>query len=60
MCGLSGNQPFCDGSHKKTAGEEPGKVYVDSEDLKTRTEFSNSQESKEIRKICPDGTKIFA
>lgn len=26
-CGLSNNQPFCDGSHKLTAGEEPGKVY---------------------------------
>jgi CDGSH-type Zn-finger protein len=24
MCGLSKNQPFCDGSHKKTAGEEDG------------------------------------
>jgi CDGSH iron-sulfur domain-containing protein 3 len=28
MCGLSGNQPFCDGSHKKTADEAAGKVYV--------------------------------
>lgn len=27
MCGLSKNQPFCDGSHKTTAGEENGKTY---------------------------------
>jgi CDGSH iron-sulfur domain-containing protein 3 len=27
MCGLSNNQHFCDGSHKKTAGEEVGKIY---------------------------------
>ena len=27
MCGLSKNQPFCDGSHKKTQDEEDGKVY---------------------------------
>ena len=26
-CGLSKNQPFCDGSHKLTRGEEPGKNY---------------------------------
>ncbi len=26
-CGLSMNQPFCDGSHKKTAGEAPDKLY---------------------------------
>jgi len=28
MCGLSKNQPFCDGSHTKCKGEEPGKLYV--------------------------------
>ena len=27
MCGLSKNQPYCDGSHKKTTGEEEGKTY---------------------------------
>jgi len=32
MCGLSKNQPFCDGSHKKTLDEKEGKVYrYDSE-----------------------------
>ena len=25
-CGLSQNQPYCDGSHKLTKGEEPGKL----------------------------------
>jgi CDGSH iron-sulfur domain-containing protein 3 len=38
MCGLSNNQPFCDGSHKKTADEEAGKVYRYSSDG-TRTEI---------------------
>jgi CDGSH-type Zn-finger protein len=27
MCGLINNQPFCDGSHKKTVDEQQGKVY---------------------------------
>lgn len=26
-CGLSRRQPFCDGSHKLTRGEEDGKLY---------------------------------
>lgn len=26
-CGLSKTQPFCDGSHRLTQGEEPGKLY---------------------------------
>jgi CDGSH iron-sulfur domain-containing protein 3 len=27
MCGLSKNQPFCDGNHKKTADEKEPKIY---------------------------------
>jgi len=26
-CGLSKNQPFCDGSHKLAKGEDPSKLY---------------------------------
>ncbi len=26
-CGLSKKPPFCDGNHKKTNAEEPGKLY---------------------------------
>jgi len=28
QCGLSKNQPFCDGSHEKTEGEKEGKLYI--------------------------------
>jgi CDGSH iron-sulfur domain-containing protein 3 len=28
MCGLSKNQPFCDGSHNKTLTENDEKMYV--------------------------------
>lgn len=38
MCGLSKNQPFCDGNHKKTADEEEGKIYQYHPDG-TRTEI---------------------
>jgi CDGSH-type Zn-finger protein len=31
-CGLSQSQPFCDGSHALTAGEEPGRLYWYDED----------------------------
>jgi len=27
QCGLSRNQPFCDGSHKLAQGEEGGRLY---------------------------------
>ncbi|MDX2148143.1 MAG: CDGSH iron-sulfur domain-containing protein [Planctomycetota bacterium] len=27
-CGLSNRMPYCDGTHKACAGEEPGNVYV--------------------------------
>lgn len=27
QCGLSDNQPYCDGSHNETGDEEEGKVY---------------------------------
>jgi CDGSH-type Zn-finger protein len=37
MCGLSANQPFCDGSHRRTADELEGKVYIYNIDS-TRTE----------------------
>jgi CDGSH-type Zn-finger protein len=32
QCGLSQNQPFCDGSHELTRGEEPNKLYWYDED----------------------------
>jgi CDGSH-type Zn-finger protein len=38
-CGLSRNQPFCDGSHKLTRGEEPGKLYW-YDDAGTRHELA--------------------
>ena len=33
-CGLSDNQPYCDGSHSKCSGEEEGKVYRYTKDGK--------------------------
>jgi len=34
MCGLSKNQPFCDGSHLKTINEDEKKLYWYDEDGK--------------------------
>ncbi len=48
MCGLSKNQPLCDGSHKKTAGEESGKLYMYSKDG-TRIEIKDSEVLKNFR-----------
>ena len=38
VCGRSSNQPFCDGSHKKTLDELEGKIYSYNPDG-TRTEI---------------------
>ena len=37
-CGLSMNQPYCDGSHKLAKGEEAGKLYWYDE-ARTRQEL---------------------
>lgn len=36
MCGLSKNQPFCDGSHSATLDEDEKKVYEYDENLKRK------------------------
>ena len=40
-CGLSKNQPFCDGSHELTRGEESGKLYW-YDDAGRRNEVADS------------------
>jgi CDGSH-type Zn-finger protein len=54
-CGLSKNQPYCDGSHKLTKGEEPGKLYW-YDDAGTRHEAadgrSSSAQSSPGRSAC--------
>lgn len=39
ICGMSKNQPFCDGAHKLCSGEEKGKLY----------EYDKNGHRKEIR-----------
>ena len=40
-CGLSKNQPYCDGSHKMTKTEDPNKLYW-YDDAGTRHEVKES------------------
>jgi len=49
QCGLSRNKPFCDGSHAKTRGEEPGKLYV----------YSAEQNRVGVEDMFPTPTKKF-
>ena len=42
-CGLSQNQPFCDGSHSLTLGEEPGKLESESKDEQPVRESSRER-----------------
>ena len=46
MCGLSKNQPFCDGSHKKTLDEKEGELYEYDKEGK-RIECCEGEEGKE-------------
>jgi len=41
LCGLSESAPFCDGSHKRTDGEDPDEryKYVDGERRRVSVEF---------------------
>ena len=43
-CGLSRNQPFCDGSHKMTRGEASDKLYW----------YDDSGERHEVAEHFPD------
>ncbi len=46
MCGLSKNQPFCDGSHMKTLDEEKNTVYI----------YDGDGSRKEVCGSCSDET----
>ena len=47
-CGLSHNQPFCDGSHKICRKhEEKGKVYVYDTDRRTVVEVREADQDEE-------------
>jgi CDGSH-type Zn-finger protein len=49
-CGLSANQPFCDGTHKQTRDEEPGKLCWYDADMgrqETEENFPNMRKPAE-------------
>ncbi len=53
MCGLSKNQPFCDGSHNKTFGEDEKKLYWYGDNQK-REEIS-TESNEECCGKCEGG-----
>ena len=61
-CGLSNNQPFCDGSHKLTRGEAPDKLYwydEASNRRETPDRFDGIRSDKEPDAVRPVRTAIF-
>ena len=56
QCGLSRNKPFCDGSHQKVQGEEPGKLYLydaDGERVAIEDMFPTPAKKFSVRKGGP-------
>jgi CDGSH-type Zn-finger protein len=53
-CGLSGHWPMCDGTHKATIGEEPGKLYRYERELPQGT-----IKRHEIGQIEMPGDKVY-
>lgn len=50
QCGLSHNQPYCDGSHNITVDEDENKLYEYDEGQK-RTELPNSPKNWSVYKL---------
>ncbi len=62
MCGLSKNQPFCDGSHLKATNEDEKKLYWYNEDGKqeeivTEEECGEDCKGKCTCDCCQEETK---
>lgn len=60
-CGLSANWPYCNGTHKATAGEDPDKLYHYDQQLPQgppkRHEIDLEQVEKEWREQAAGGDK---
>lgn len=52
MCGLSKNQPFCDGSHLKTLDEDDTTMYVYDEQGKRQEECACCGDDKKPCNGC--------
>ncbi|HSV95043.1 MAG TPA: CDGSH iron-sulfur domain-containing protein [Spirochaetia bacterium] len=52
MCGLSKNQPFCDGSHNKTLDEDDKILYWYDEEGKRREVEAKESYGKECCNKC--------